>query len=121
MSTITEAIVAAAIAKGAAATSKADTITDAIDLLTDTLAGEDKSAGATIAEAIAALTPYIGTVTPTGTKSITANGTGIDVAAYETVDVAVPNPSTGTLEITEDGTYDVTAYASVHVTVSGQL
>ena len=29
--------------------------------------------------------------------------------------VAVPNPSTGTLEVTEDGTYDVTNYASVHV------
>lgn len=29
-------------------------------------------------------------IIPTGTKSITANGTGIDVAAYATVDVAVP-------------------------------
>ena len=29
-------------------------------------------------------------IVPTGTKSITANGTGIDVAAYATVDVAVP-------------------------------
>lgn len=29
-------------------------------------------------------------VRPTGTKSITANGTGIDVAAYASVDVAVP-------------------------------
>lgn len=29
--------------------------------------------------------------TPTGTKTITANGTGIDVAAYALADVAVPN------------------------------
>lgn len=29
-------------------------------------------------------------IIPTGTKSITANGTGIDVKAYEKVDVAVP-------------------------------
>lgn len=29
-------------------------------------------------------------IVPTGTKAITANGTGIDVAAYATVDVAVP-------------------------------
>lgn len=30
-------------------------------------------------------------IVPTGTKSITANGTGIDVAAYANVDVAVPS------------------------------
>ena len=32
-------------------------------------------------------------IVPTGTKSITANGTGIDVAAYASVDVAVPASS----------------------------
>lgn len=32
-------------------------------------------------------------VRPEGTKSITANGTGIDVASYATVDVAVPSGS----------------------------
>lgn len=30
-------------------------------------------------------------IVPTGTKSITANGTGIDVAAYANVDVAIPS------------------------------
>lgn len=35
-------------------------------------------------------------VRPTGTKSITANGTGIDVAAYASVDVAVPTGGGGT-------------------------
>lgn len=33
---------------------------------------------------------------PTGTLSITQNGTGIDVAAYANVNVAVPSPSAGT-------------------------
>ena len=32
-------------------------------------------------------------IRPQGTKSISANGTGIDVAAYAEVDVAVPSPS----------------------------
>ena len=32
-----------------------------------------------------------GIVQPTGTKTITANGTGIDVAQYASVDVAVPS------------------------------
>ena len=51
---------------------------------------------------------------PTGTISITANGTGIDVAEYASADVAVPQP-TGTLNISQEGTYDVTQYASVVV------
>lgn len=85
-------------------------------------------------------------ITPTGTKTITANGTGIDVATYEKADVAVPQPTgnveltengteidiaqyatatvavpapTGSLDITENGTYDVTQYAQVVVTIGG--
>lgn len=41
--------------------------------------------------------PITGTSTaivPTGTKSITANGTGIDVTSYASVDVAVPTGGT---------------------------
>ena len=57
-------------------------------------------------------------VTPTGTKSITANGENIDVAAYEKANVNVPNPSTGTLDITANAdNIDVTAYAAVNVSV----
>lgn len=56
-------------------------------------------------------------ITPTGTKSITANGNGIDVTAYAAVDVYVPNPSTGYIDITENGNYDVTEKASAHVNV----
>lgn len=53
-----------------------------------------------------------------GTKSITANGTGIDVTNYASVDVAVPSTTpTGTISITQNGTTDVTNYASANVNV----
>lgn len=45
-------------------------------------------------------------IKPSGTKSITANGTGIDVTEYASVDVAVPIPSP-TLE-TKTKTYTPT-------------
>lgn len=71
-----------------------------------------------------------------GTKSITANGTGIDVIGYAAVDVAVPNTyaagdegkvvSNGALvsqtahaEVTQNGTIDTTLNNSVTVNVSG--
>lgn len=53
-----------------------------------------------------------------GTKSITENGTGIDVTNYASVDVAVPSTTpTGTISITQNGTTDVTNYASANVNV----
>lgn len=57
-------------------------------------------------------------IIPTGTKSISANGTGIDVKEYEKVDVAVPGitPS-GTLAIATNGSHDVTNYATASVAV----
>lgn len=63
-----------------------------------------------------------GGVTPTGTKniSITQNGTTTeDVTNYASaqITVNVPNPSTGTLQITAPGTYNVTNYASVEVDI----
>lgn len=58
-------------------------------------------------------------VTPTGKITITENGSDIDVAQYAKADVTVPNPSTGTLPITANGTYNVASYASAEVNVSG--
>lgn len=56
-------------------------------------------------------------ITPTGTKTITANGTGIDVATYEKADVAVPQPS-GNIELTQNGTgIDIADYATATVAV----
>ena len=56
---------------------------------------------------------------PTGTISITANGTGIDVSAYAEADVAVPQgiTPTGTINISTNGDTDVTNYATAHVAV----
>lgn len=61
-----------------------------------------------------------------GTKSITANGTGIDVTDYASVDVAVSgsSPTLITKSITQNGTYDAEddnadGYSSVTVNVSG--
>ena len=61
-----------------------------------------------------------------GTKSITANDTGIDVTNYASVDVAVPSvsPTLITKSITQNGTYNASSdnadgYSSVTVNVSG--
>lgn len=64
-----------------------------------------------------------GGIVPSGTKNITANGTGIDVADYASVNVNVPVPTgyikpSGTKSITSNGTHDVKDYASVNVNVS---
>lgn len=60
-----------------------------------------------------------GLIKPSGTKSITSNGTNIDVKNYEKANVNVPNPSSGSISISANGTYDVTDKASAVVNVSG--
>ena len=59
---------------------------------------------------------------PSGTKNITANGNGIDVANYAAVNVNVPTgiTPTGTKNISQNGDYDVTQFATAHVNVSGE-
>ena len=52
---------------------------------------------------------------PTGTISITENGEDIDVKQYAKANVAVPNPSTGKVEITGTAEVDVTNYAAAQV------
>ena len=54
-------------------------------------------------------------ITPTGTKTITANGENIDVTEYAKATVNVPNPSTGKVNITGTAEVDVTAYATAQV------
>lgn len=70
---------------------------------------------------VAAIPPEY--IIPSGSKSITANGNGIDVASYATVDVAVPGSTpTGTkqISVTANGTTttDVSGYASAEVTAN---
>lgn len=65
----------------------------------------------------------LGAVVPSGTKQITANGTGIDVADYAAVDVSVPSKpeQTKSASYTANGTYDITpdaGYAMSKVTVT---
>lgn len=69
-----------------ALTDKLKTICDALRAANGSTATMTLDEAATIAETL---------VKPTGAKSITANGTGIDVAKYATVDVAVPTSSGG--------------------------
>lgn len=54
-------------------------------------------------------------ITPTGSISITENGTS-DVTQYASAAVNVPQPS-GSVSITSNGTVDVTSYASAVINV----
>lgn len=58
------------------------------------------------------------TPVPTGKKTITENGTNIDVSSYALADVIVPQPS-GKKTITQNGTnIDIAAYATADVQVN---
>ncbi len=59
-----------------------------------------------------------GLVAPSGTRSISSNGT-YDVSSYASVSVSVPTGTTpsGTKSITSNGTYDISSYAYVSVNV----
>ena len=147
MSIASEIYAAADKCAGSTVTRKGDDVAAALDALVDAIAGSDKPAKGDIAAAIKVLSDYLPDGAALGTKNITVNDTytaaaddldgfssvtvnvpnpstgtlsitendTYDVTAYASAEVNVPNPSTGTLEVTEDGTYDCTAYASVHV------
>lgn len=53
-------------------------------------------------------------IKPTGTKSITANGTGIDVTEYASVDVSVPSAGSANVQVAQSTTrVNTTSYAEL--------
>lgn len=88
--------------------------------IANSLRGKTGSSGKIVADDFPAVIDSLSTggITPTGTKSITTNGTH-DVTNFASASVNVPVgvTPTGTKQITTNGTHDVTNYASAQVNV----
>lgn len=102
---------------------KYSTLTALFSAIANSLRAKTGTTGTIIADDFPSVIEGISTgveggIIPTGTKSITANGTH-DVRTYETAEVNVPTgiTPTGTKNITANGTYDVTNFASASVNV----
>lgn len=100
---------------------KYTTLTSLFTAIADAIRAKGSGSGKIVADDFPEMIGRISTgITPTGTKTITANGTH-DVTNYAAANVNVPasgiTPS-GSINITENGTYDVTNYASAVVNVA---
>lgn len=99
---------------------KYTTLSSLFTAIADAIRAKGSGSGKIIADDFPDMIGRISTgITPTGTKTITANGTH-DVTNYASANVNVPasgiTPS-GSINITANGTHDVTSYASAVVNV----